>query len=70
MININVNKADRLIEGLEILASDNYYPIEDSPKYEKLCEMVEEAEFNSSNYIDKEYFMEIYLSLRKDIENY
>ena len=38
MININVNKADRLIEGLEILASNNYYPIEDSPKYEKLCE--------------------------------
>lgn len=67
---IKVYKADRMIESLEIMASDNYYPIEDNPKYQKLCEMIEDAEFNSNDYIDKMDFMEMYLSLRKDIENY
>lgn len=67
---IKVYKADRMIEGLEIMASDNYYPIEDNTKYQKLCEMIEDAEFNTTDYVNKDDFMELYFALRKDIENY
>ena len=67
---LNVNKADKMIEALEIMASDNYYPIEDNPKYEKLCDMVEDAGFNDVSYVNKYEFVELYNSLKKAIENY
>lgn len=67
---INVNKADRMIETLEIMASDNYYPIEDDTNYQSLCEMVETAEFNSQDSINKFDFLELYKKVKNSIENY
>lgn len=67
---ININKADRMVEALEIMASDNYYPIEDNPKYKKLCEMIEDTGFNNIGYVDEYDFVELYNSLKKAIENY
>lgn len=67
---INVNKADKMIEALEIMASDNYYPIEDDTNYQSLCEMVETAEFNGHDSIDKTDFLELYKKIKDSIENY
>ena len=67
---INVNKADRMIESLEIIASDNYYPIEDDTNYQSLCEMVETAEFNGYDSINKGDFLELYKKVKDSIENY
>ena len=67
---LNVNKADRLIESLEILSEDNYYPIESNEQYNKMVEMVETAEFNGESTIDKEDFMELYYSVKKAINNW
>lgn len=67
---INVNKADRMIESLEIMASDNYYPIEDDTNYQSLCEMVETAEFNGQDSINKFDFLELYKKVKDSIKNY
>ncbi len=67
---LNVNKADRLIESLEILSEDNYYPIESNEQYDKMVEMVETAEFNGESTVDKEDFMELYYSVKKAINNW
>lgn len=67
---LNVNKADRLIESLEILSEDNYYPIESNEQYDKMVEMVETAEFNGETTVDKEDFMELYYSVKKAINNW
>lgn len=67
---LNVNKADRLIENLEILSEDNYYPIESNEQYDKMVEMVETAEFNGESTVDKEDFMELYYSVKKAINNW
>lgn len=67
---LNIDKADRMIEALEIMASDNYYPLEDNPKYKELWDMIEDAGFNDINYVDKYEFVKLYNSLKKAIENY
>lgn len=67
---LNVNKADRMIESLEILSEDNYYPIESNEQYDKMVEMVETAEFNGEVTVDKEDFMELYYSVKKAINNW
>lgn len=67
---LNIDKADRMIEALEIMASDNYYPLEDNPKYKELWDMVEDAGFNDISYVDKYEFIKLYNSLKKAIENY
>lgn len=63
---IRINQADRMIENLEFMASDNYYPIETDDNYITLCELVE----NSEDWIDRDYFMENYKKLRKNIMNF
>lgn len=63
---IRINQADRMIENLEFMASDNYYPIETDDNYIALCELVE----NSEDWIDRDYFMENYKKLRKNIMNF
>ena len=67
---MNVNKADRLIESLEILSEDNYYPIESNEQYNKMVDMVETAGFNGEATVDKEDFMELYYSVKKAISNW
>ena len=64
---INVNKADRMIETLEIMASDNYYNIEEDTNYQALCEMVETAEFNGQTFINKFDFLELYRKVKDSI---
>lgn len=67
---LNIDKADRMIEALEIMASDNYYPLEDNPKYKEIWDMVEDAGFNDISYVDKYEFIKLYNSLKRAIENY
>ena len=64
---LNINRADRMIEELEIMAEDNYYPIENNENYDKMIDMVETADFNGESFIDKEDFMELYYSVKKVI---
>ena len=67
---LNIDKEDRMIEALEIMASDNYYPLEDNPKYKEIWDMVEDAGFNDISYVDKYEFIKLYNSLKRAIENY
>ena len=64
---LNINRADRMIEELEIMAEDNYYPIENNENYDQMLDMVETADFNGESFIDKEDFMELYYSVKKVI---
>lgn len=67
---LNINKADRMIESLEIMASDNYYPIEDNDSYTKMVDMVESADYKGESFVDKEDFMFFYNKVRKAINNF
>ena len=67
---LNVNHADRMIEELEIMAEDNYYPIENNECYDKMIDMVETADFNGESFVDKEDFTQLYCSVKKAIKNW
>ena len=67
---INVNKADKMIEELELLAEDNYYPLESNDKYDKIVDIVETAGFNGESFVDKDEFLPLYISLKKAINNW
>ena len=67
---LNINKADRMIESLEIMASDNYYPIEDNDSYNKMVDMVEGADYNGESFVDKEDFTLLYNKVIKAINNF
>lgn len=65
---IRIEKADRMIEDLEIMASDNYYPIESDENYIELCNMIDSSK--NISYVDREDFMEYYRNLKRDISNF
>ncbi len=65
---IRIEKADRMVEDLEIMASDNYYPIESDENYIELCNMIDSSK--NINYVDREDFMEYYRNLKRDISNF
>lgn len=65
---IRIEKADRMVEDLEIMASDNYYPIESDENYIELCNMIDSLK--NINYVDREDFMEYYRNLKRDISNF
>ena len=65
---IKVYKADRMIESLEIMASDNYYPIESDTNYIALCNMIDSSK--NISYVDRHDFMEYYRNLKRDISNF
>lgn len=67
---LNIDKADRMIEELEIMAEDNYYPIENNEYYDKMVDMVETADFNGESFVDKEDFIQLYCSVKKAIKNW
>ena len=50
---MTIRKADEIIERLEILADDNYYPIEDNRDYKRMCFMIEK----NKNYIIEIFYM-------------
>ena len=65
---IRIENADRMIEALEIMASDNYYPIESDENYIYLCNMIDSSK--NINYVDRQEFMEYYRNLKRDISNF
>lgn len=65
---MTIRKADEIIERLEILADDNYYPIEDNRDYKRMCFMVEKNKNNED--IDNEEFMEYYRNILHDMKSY
>lgn len=67
---IKTNKADELIEYIEIKASDAYYPIEDNEDYKMICEMVEDAGYNGQEFIDEIEFITAFRRIKKEIENW
>ena len=67
---LNINKADRMIESLEIMASDNYYSIEDNDNYNKMVDMVEGADYKGESFVDKDDFILLYNKVRKAINNF
>lgn len=67
---IKTNRADELIEYIEIKASDAYYPIEDNDDYKMICEMVEEAGYSGQGFIDGIEFIEAYRRIKEEINNW
>ena len=67
---MKTNRADELIEYIEIKASDNYYPIEDDEDYKLICSMVEDAGYNGDEFINKKEFLEAFHNLRDKINNW
>lgn len=65
---IRIENADRMVEALEIMASDNYYPIESDANYIALCNMIDSSK--NINYVDRQEFMEYYRNLKRDISNF
>lgn len=65
---IRIENADRMIEALEIMASDNYYPIESDMNYIALCNMIDSSK--NISYVDRNDFMEYYRNLKRDISNF
>ena len=65
---IRIENADRMIEALEIMASDNYYPIESDDDYISLCNMIDSSK--NIKYVDRHDFMECYRSLKNSIANF
>lgn len=65
---IRIENADRMIEALEIMASDNYYPIESDTNYIALCNMIDASK--NISYVDRHDFMEYYRNLKRDISNF
>lgn len=65
---IRIENADRMIEALEIMASDNYYPIESDDDYISLCNMIDSSK--NIKYVDRHDFMEYYRSLKNSIANF
>ena len=65
---ISIDNADRMIESLEIMASDNYYPIESDENYISLCNMIDSTK--NIKYVDRHDFMNYYRSLKNNIINF
>lgn len=65
---MTIKRADEIIERLEILADDNYYPIEDNRNYKRMCFMIEKNKNNED--IDNEEFMEYYRNILHDMKSY
>lgn len=65
---MTIRKADEIIERLEILADDNYYPIEDNRDYKRMCFMIEKNKNNED--INNEEFMEYYRNILHDMKSY
>ena len=65
---MTIRKADEIIERLEILADDNYYPIEENRDYKRMCFMVEKNKNNED--INNEEFMEYYRNILHDMKSY
>lgn len=67
---LKTNKADEMIESLEIKASDNYYSIEDNEDYKFMCDLVENAGYNGEEFVNKNDFFEAYKRVREEINNW
>lgn len=65
---MTIRRADEIIERLEILADDNYYPIEDNRDYKRMCFMIEKNKNNED--INNEEFMEYYRNILHDMKSY
>ena len=65
---MTIKRADEIIERLEILADDNYYPIEDNRDYKRMCFMIEKNKNNED--INNEEFMEYYRNILHDMKSY
>ena len=67
---IKTDRADELIEYIEIKASDAYYPIEDNEDYKMICEMVEDAGYSGQEFVDGVEFITAFRRIKKEIENW
>ncbi len=65
---MTIKRADEVIERLEILADDNYYPIEENKDYKTLCYLVSKRK--SDEEIDDETIKEYYKKIIKDMKQY
>ena len=65
---MKIAKADAIIERLEILADDNFYPIEENKDYKMLCYLVSKKK--SDEEIDDREVMDYYRIILKDMKSY
>ena len=65
---MNIAKADALIERLEILADDHFYPIENDRNYKILCKIVSRKKVDEE--LDAEEIIDQYKTIINNMKEY
>ena len=65
---MTIKRADEIIERLEILADDNFYPLEENRDYKMLCYLVSKK--RSDETIDNDDVMYYYKEIIHDMKQY
>ena len=65
---MKISKVDSLIERLEILADNNYYPLEENKEYNALCRFISRKGINDE--VDDDDIMAYYRLILKSIKSY
>lgn len=65
---MKIGAVDVLLENLEIMADDNYYPIEDNDDYKLLCYMIEKS--NIDEEIDDDDVKFYVKNILREIKSY
>lgn len=65
---MKIVKADALLEKLEIMAEDNYYPIEENDDYKMFCYLIQKK--NSDEEIDDEDVKFYVKNILREIKSY
>ena len=65
---MKISKVDSLIERLEILADNNYYPLEENKEYNALCRFISHKGINDE--VDDDDIMAYYRLILKSIKSY
>lgn len=65
---MKIGKADAILEKLEIMAEDNYYPIEENRDYKMFCYLIQKK--NSDEEIDDDDVKFYVKNILKEIKLY
>lgn len=65
---MKVSKVDSLIERLEIMADNYYYPLEDNKEYKALCRFISHKGINDD--VNDEDILAYYKLILKSIKSY
>ena len=65
---MKIKKADEILEKLEIMAEDNYYPIEENEDYKVFCYLIEKKNYDEEiNDSDVKFYVK---NILREIKSY